>query len=257
MILYLFDIDGTLLLSGGAGSRALDRVFADLHGLEGAMDAIRPGGKTDPLILEEVFVTRLGRRPTAAEIEEILARYVPLLERELAESAGFHLMPAVVETLDFLSTAGAVLLGLATGNVRAAARAKLERADLWHRFALGGFGCDHRDRHRLVARAVERAAEHAPRPEQVVVVGDTPFDVSAAHACGATAIAVATGSVSRSELEATGADVVFDTLAELPAWHAVAAARGPALDAAAARGQALDAAAELEPAVPVDRGEPP
>ena len=247
MILYLFDIDGTLLLSGGAGSRALDRVFADLHGLAGAMDAVRPGGKTDPLILEEVFVTRLGRAPSQAEIDDILDRYVPLLERELADSAGFHLMPQVVETLDFLATADAVVLGLATGNVRAAARAKLERAGLWHRFALGGFGCDHRDRHRLVARAVERAAQHAAPPDQIVVVGDTPFDVSAAHACGATAIAVATGSVPRRELEAAGAEVVFDTLAELPAWHAAITGGTQALD------RAGEGAPASPPAGPGDR----
>ena len=221
-MLYLFDIDGTLLLSGGAGSRALDRVFADLHGIRGAMDHVWPGGKTDPIIIEEVFALHLGRPPTVAEYDEVIERYLPLLHAELARSEQFRLMPAVIETLDFLAGDGGVTLGLATGNVRAAAEAKLERAGLWPRFALGGYGCDHRDRERLVARAIERATElgGAPvDPRDVVVVGDTPFDIAAARACGARVVAVATGRPSREELAACEPDVLLDTLAELPAWH--------------------------------------
>lgn len=222
-MIYLFDIDGTLLLSGGGGSRALDRVFLDRFGLERAMELVKAGGKTDPIILEEIFTTRLNRAPVDEELAEILALYVPLLRAELAEAQAFRLMPSVVETLDYLAAlAPAVLLGIATGNVREAAQIKLERAGLWDRFRFGGFACDHRDRHRLVERAIERAHEVAGQevpPDQIVVVGDTPLDVAAARACGVRVVAVATGSVGRAELAACRPDAVFDTLAELPAWH--------------------------------------
>jgi phosphoglycolate phosphatase-like HAD superfamily hydrolase len=228
-VLYLFDIDGTLLLSGGAGARALEGAFATRFGLAGAMEGVQLGGKTDPNIVEEVFLARLGRPPTAAEIDEILDLYLPLLRAELAAASQFRLMPAVVEALDHLAGLPGVRIGLATGNIRAGAQAKLERAGLWNRFELGGFACDHRDRHRLVARAIERAG--AVPLDQVIVVGDTPFDVSAARACGARVIAVATGSVGRETLAACEPDAVFDTLAELPAWHAaqaqVARSSGP------------------------------
>lgn len=217
-MLYLFDIDGTLLLSGGAGARALERAFAARFGLEGAMAEIQLGGKTDPNIVEEVFTSRLGRWPADDEVAEILDLYVPLLRAELADAPRFRLMPSVVETLDHLAGLAGVRLGLATGNIRAGAQAKLERGGLWERFELGGFACDHRDRNRLVARAIERAGAIAP--DEVVVVGDTPLDVAAARACGVRVVAVATGSVARSTLAACEPDAVFDTLAELPAWHA-------------------------------------
>ncbi len=221
-MLYLFDIDGTLLLSGGAGARALEGAFAARFGLAGAMDGVQLGGKTDPNIVEEVFLARLGRSPTAAEIDEILDLYLPLLRAELAAASQFRLMPSVVEALDHLAGLPGVRIGLATGNIRAGAQAKLERAGIWDRFELGGFACDHRDRHRLVARAIERAG--AVPLDQVIVIGDTPFDVSAARACGARVIAVATGSVARDALAACEPDAVFDTLAELPAWHDQASA---------------------------------
>ncbi len=226
-MLYLFDIDGTLLLSGGGSSRAIDRVFRERFGLEQAMARIKPGGMTDPAILEEIFATRLGRAPTEAELEEVMGLYVPHLRAELArgDAPGFRLMPSVVEALDFLAgLRPAVILGLATGNVREAARIKLERAGLWPRFAIGGFGSDHRERPRLVALAIERACAHARLdtlpPERVVVVGDTPLDVAAARACGVRAVAVATGTATRADLASAGPDIVLDTLAELPAWHA-------------------------------------
>ena len=224
-VLYLFDIDGTLVLSGGAGARALDRAFHQRWGFTGAMAMIKPGGMTDPAILEQVFGAQLGRMPTAAELDEMIELYLPLLEAELSDAPGFRVMPSVVEALDYLSGHGtAIILGLATGNVREAARIKLERGGLWPRFALGGFGSDHRERPRLVERAIQRACVHAGvhafDPAQVVVVGDTPLDVHAARACGVRAVAVATGTATRADLVACAPDVVLDTLAELPAWHA-------------------------------------
>jgi len=221
-LLYLFDIDGTLLLSGGAGARALNRLFAERHRVDGAMDHVHPGGKTDPGIVVEIFLNTLGREPTVLEVEEILTDYVPLLREEVARAERFRLMPAVVETLDFLGQQEGVLLALATGNIRGGARAKLEHADLWSRFATGGFGDDASDRPGLVEQAIQRACSHAGQPiprDKIVVVGDTPLDVAAARACGVRVITVATGPADRASLEAANPDAVLDTLAELPAWH--------------------------------------
>lgn len=221
-MLYLFDIDGTLLLSGGAGTVALDRVFHELHGITRAMAGVVAAGNTDPLIIADIFERRLRRQPSPEEIARILDAYVPLLRQAIHRSEDYRLMPAVVETLDFLGADSGVCLGLATGNIRLAAQAKLDRAGLWERFAVGGFGDDSADRAVLVARAIERAREHAQvafAREDIVVVGDTPKDVRAARACGVRAIAVATGPVAGDALAAEDPDALFDTLAELPDWH--------------------------------------
>lgn len=223
-MLYLFDIDGTLLLTGGAGTVALETVFSTHYGITGAMRGVSPGGKTDALIIAEMFERGLGRAPTQEEVARVIEAYLPLLREAVAVSAAYRLMPAVHEALDFLAADSGVCLALATGNVRAAAQIKLDRAGLWHRFVVGGFGCDSADRAVLVARAIERAAEHtglARDRDEIVVVGDTPRDVHAARACGVRVLAVATGSASREELAAEQPDAVFDTLAELPAWHRV------------------------------------
>ena len=221
-MLYLFDIDGTLLLTGGAGVVALDQVFSTHYGLTQAMGGVNAGGKTDPLIIAEIFESHLGRQPTDEEIAHVLDAYVPLLRQAVLASTDYRLMPAVYETLDFLAADAAVCLALATGNIRLAAQVKLERAGLWERFVCGGFGCDSADRAALVARAIERACAHTSvsyAREEIIVVGDTPRDVHAARACGVRVLAVATGSVSREVLADERPDAVFDTLAELPEWH--------------------------------------
>jgi phosphoglycolate phosphatase len=223
-MLYLFDIDGTLLLSGGAGSRALDRAFEARHGVARASAGLDFAGKTDPMIVAEMFAAALGRPPEPDETEALLAAYLPVLAVEL-ETSAFRLMPSVVDALDFVAAQRGLIVGVATGNVRAAADAKLRRGGLDGRFAVGGYGCDHAERARLVGRAIERAESHAGRrfaPREVVVVGDTPLDVAAARACGARVVAVATGSCDRQTLAAAAPDAVLDTLAELPAWHATA-----------------------------------
>ncbi|MEM9488797.1 MAG: HAD hydrolase-like protein, partial [Myxococcota bacterium] len=211
-IVYLFDIDGTLLLTGGAGSEVLNRVFERRHNIRGAMDRVTASGKTDPIIIAEIFAYALNRQPTADESAAILDEYSAELGEALRRAPRFRLMPEVVSTLDFLAEQPAVTLGLATGNIRAAARAKVERAGLWQRFAFGGYGDDAADRSVLVLRAIERARahlDHAISAQRIVVVGDTPRDVRAARACATQVIAVATGHYDRAQLEATGADAVF------------------------------------------------
>lgn len=224
-MVYLFDIDGTLLLTGGAGTRALNRVFSEHHGVSEAMRHVRSAGKTDPRIVEEIFAAHLLRAPEPEELLAVIEAYLPYLADEVSRDSNFRIMPGAPEAVEHLAACGGVHLGLATGNVRRAAQIKLERAGLWHHFTFGGFGDDHADRALLVARAIERAngfAGDGVDPDQIVVVGDTPRDVLAARACNVRVICVPTGSYDRDALAAAGPDVILDTLWELPAWHASA-----------------------------------
>jgi phosphoglycolate phosphatase-like HAD superfamily hydrolase len=213
-MLCLFDIDGTLIGGDGSGRRAFDRACLEVMGLAGALDHVRLDGMTDPLILELVFAKHHGRRPTEREAQLILETYLRHLEAEVAAGL-YHIKPAVNETLDHLVMRRATI-GLATGNLEAGARIKLQRGQLWQRFAFGGYGSDAAERAELVrvgiARGQKLAGRSFPR-EEIFVIGDTPKDVAAAHAAGATAIGVATGSFSVDELRACGADAAFDTMA--------------------------------------------
>lgn len=208
MILYLFDIDGTLLSARGSGRGAFDAVMLAQHGVANASEGIRYGGKTDPGIIDEIFAARLGRAPTAGERAAFLDAYLPRLRDML--QGGVDVLPGVPEALAFLQ--GKATIGVATGNIREGAEAKLAAAGLGP-FAIGGYGCDSHLRAELVAKAIDRAGPH----DEVIVVGDTIHDISAARACGATVIAVATGADTADKL--AHADVVMQTLEELPTWH--------------------------------------
>jgi HAD superfamily hydrolase (TIGR01549 family) len=212
-MLVLFDIDGTLIRTGGAGLRALERAAAEL-GMERACAGIRLAGATDPIIVEEMFTRRQGRTPRAEETAALLARYLVFLEEEIAATTEYRVLRGVETSLDLLETRGAAV-GLATGNVERGAEIKLRRGSLWHRFAFGGYGSDAAERARLVAAAIAKAGR---KHDEVVVIGDTERDVAAAHACGARAIGVATGPCTTDDLAAAGADWVMATLDELPGW---------------------------------------
>jgi phosphoglycolate phosphatase-like HAD superfamily hydrolase len=213
-MLYLFDIDGTLISGDGAGRRAFERACREVLGVEGALVGLRLDGMTDPLILEHVFTTHLGRASTAAESRAVLETYVRHLAPEIATSA-YRVLDGVDEVLTFLELRGAAI-GLATGNLEAGARIKLERGDLWRRFAFGGYGSDAGDRGELVrigiTRGLARLDGRRLAREEIFVIGDTPRDVAAAHAAGAWAIGVATGSHDVDALRACGADAVYPTL---------------------------------------------
>jgi phosphoglycolate phosphatase len=211
LIVYLFDIDGTLLDAHGSGRAAFDAVMHAQHGVADASAGIRYGGKTDPAIVDEIFVARLGRPATADERSAFLAAYIPELVARLA----VRVLDGATESLAFLR--GRARLGIATGNIREGADAKLAAAGLAGWFELGGYGSDSHVRAELVGRAIDRARELGDVRE-VIVVGDTIHDIAAARACNATACAVATGSDPATALG--HADVVFASLRELPAWHA-------------------------------------
>lgn len=211
--MYLFDIDGTLISAHGAGRRAFERALRELHGLDQGLDGIQLDGKTDPLILDEAFAAAGRGVATAVERERVFAEYVRHLDGELTR-ARYRVLPGVERALQHLEARGAHL-GLQTGNLEAGARRKLEFGGLWHRFAFGGFGSDAAQRERLVALAIERGNARAGRAlsrEEVWVIGDTPRDVAAAHAAGARAVGVATGSYDCAALQAAGAEIVVETL---------------------------------------------
>ncbi|MFQ5881829.1 MAG: HAD family hydrolase [Candidatus Methylomirabilales bacterium] len=197
--LVLFDVDGTLILTGGAGIRAFERTFRELFRSQVVMEGIRVHGRTDREIIEDIFDNMLGRSPTPEEIQAICNRYVVHLQEEVRQSPGYRVMPGIPQLLEILSGRPDVRLGLATGNLEAAARIKLGRADLNRYFRFGGFGSDARDRTTVVQKAIERGRTLLGRPREsikVVVIGDTDLDIVSGREVGATTVAVATGGDS-------------------------------------------------------------
>jgi len=212
-VIYLFDIDGTLIAAHGAGRRAFEQALKDACGLEAGLSGIRLDGKTDPLILAEAFLAAGRAPPTDDDRARVFAAYLAHLDRELGSGA-YEVLPGVERALALLESRD-VHVGLQTGNLEAGARRKLERGNLWHRFAFGGYGSDAHDRETLVAVAIERGHTRAGRrvdPSDIWVIGDTPRDIAAAHAAGARAVGVATGSFDEAALSAAGADLVVPTL---------------------------------------------
>jgi phosphoglycolate phosphatase-like HAD superfamily hydrolase len=215
----LFDVDKTLVDSGGAGGRAMNLAFAQLFGIEQGFAGIDFSGRTDTGIFRDA--ARLhnldGHFPT------LLARfqqaYHSSLPSTLAQTQGY-VLPGVRELLAGLRTAPGAFLGLATGNFHEAARLKLEHFGLYDFFLAGGYADDSEDRAELVAMAIERLAEagggHGPR--EVYVIGDTPLDIAAAQANGARSLAVATGFFTAEQLKAAGAGLVFP---DFSSWQAV------------------------------------
>lgn len=218
---FLFDIDGTLLSTDGAGRRAMERAFERHTGRRDAC-AFPFAGMTDRAILRAGLEV-LGGAADEGAIDALLALYVAALEEELA-TAVCRVHPGVEAALDAVLTRASSAIGLGTGNVREGARLKLGRVGLFERFAFGGFGCDHERRDELLRCGAERGAAllGAPRSAcRVVVIGDTPKDVAAAQAIGAEAIAVATGPYGADALAACGATRVFAHLAEAGALDAL------------------------------------
>jgi phosphoglycolate phosphatase len=210
----LFDVDGTLIDTGGAGGRSWSRAFVEAFGVPGDIRRFSEVGMTDPVVARTTFRGTLERDPAQEEVARLMMTYLLHLPDEVAASAGYRVMPGVVELLRRLSTAGA-FLGLVTGNIEGAARIKIERGDLNRYFLFGGYGSDSADRPELTRSAVRRAETlhgHALDMDRVFVVGDTPRDIEAAKAAGAMGIGVATGEYELDRLKQAGADHVLATL---------------------------------------------
>lgn len=215
--LLLFDIDGTLILSGRAGLRALNRAFEEETGVADAFRGISAAGRTDGYLLREA-ARRAGIALTPALESRLEARYYTLLADEilLPGEGRKAIMPGVRPLVDALRTRDDAILALLTGNFRTSARIKLEHFDLWSPFRFGAFADDAADRNLLVPIALTRAREAGfePHTDRVIVIGDTPLDVECARAGGVRALGVATGSHSIEELREAGAYEVFADLSE-------------------------------------------
>lgn len=221
MHLLLFDVDATLVMTGGAGVRAMSQAFEDLFGVANGFDGIPMAGRTDPAIFADAL-RRIGRGLDEDVLERFRERYCERLVGQIERpAAGKTVMPGVSRLLQTLASRADVFLALLTGNFAQGARIKLEHFGLWRFFRCGAFGDDDAHRPALVPIARARAAANGAGPvpeERVLVVGDTPLDVACALAAGVRAVAVATGSYDRAALEASGAHVVFEDLRDQDAF---------------------------------------
>ena len=215
MTIVLLDIDGTLIRTGRAGSRAMNRAFEDLFGITGAFDGIEMAGRTDKWILDDA-AARASVDLSGANFDRFRDRYVSRLMETLREpSPGKGVLPGVRRLLETLDTRDDVFPALLTGNCEDGARIKLQHFDIWRFFRCGAYGDDVTDRNELFDLAVKRAeACGAPRVQaaDVVVVGDTVLDVACAKAAGARSVAVATGPCDIETLRKSGADIVVKDL---------------------------------------------
>jgi len=224
----LFDVDHTLLYTGGAGGLAMGRAFQQLHGVENAFRNIEATGRTDWSILKHGLQTHdlfNEADDFDATVMTFIDTYVEHLADTLREAPGGYIEPGIPELLDALAARDDVRLGLATGNFRRACLIKLEYYELDAHLSEGGFGEDAEARGEMVTRAIERVAHRSPasgpsangdsasQSSQIWIVGDTPRDVEAARSNGVRSLAVATGDSSVYELRAAGADVALKDLA--------------------------------------------
>lgn len=212
----LFDIDGTLLHTGGAGAIAWQRAFLELYEVEANIEEHTHAGMTDPEIAEIVFREVLGRDGSDVERAEAIGCYLGHLADAVAESEGYFVIEGIEELLIRLVEEG-ILLGVVTGNIEPAAHIKLARGDLNKYFAFGGYGSDSRSRTELTKKALERGAEISGSEldrDRTVAVGDTPRDVKAGHGAGIKVVGVATGSYSVEELKGAGADWALENVSD-------------------------------------------
>jgi phosphoglycolate phosphatase len=222
MYLILFDIDGTLALTGRAGMRAMNRACRDIVRDEDALSGVTFAGRTDWSILEDI-VRKYGRTLDRTLLDDLRRRYVEHLIEEIDRpgTGVKDVMPGIRELLEALQRRADVALALLTGNFVEGARIKLEYFDLWKYFPCGAFGGDSPDRNDLVPIAIDRARECGiadVRPADVLVVGDTPNDIECARVAGATPVAVATGGYSADQLREAGAKIVFKDLSDTDAF---------------------------------------
>lgn len=222
-LLILWDIDGTILHSGGAGAKALSTALRAVFGVSGSLAGIEFAGRTDPWIIRQIF-SRFGIEETQGNLASYVDGYIAALPGTLA-SSGASVLPGVLEILVRAAGHPAIAQGLLTGNLRRGAQAKLRFHGLWGHFPIGAFGDDSGVRNELGPHALRRARGHwgVDFPsERVWVVGDTPHDISCARAFGARVLAVATGGSNLSDLVAHKPDAVLEHLGDPAAfWRAI------------------------------------
>jgi phosphoglycolate phosphatase-like HAD superfamily hydrolase len=217
--LILWDIDGTLIVSGRAGIFALAKAFQKIYGREPDFTKLDVSGRTDQWIARQVLEQQ-GLPATLENIHAYLEAYLELLQGELGTRPG-RVLPGIVELLEKFKHNPGVAQGLLTGNLQRGARIKLEHYKVWHYFAFGAFGDDSPLRNELGPHAVRRAREkHATEfaPENIFVIGDTPHDIECGKAIGAKTIGVATGSFSVADLQQHQPTAVFPDFSDAAAF---------------------------------------
>lgn len=216
--LILFDIDGTLLLSGRAGLRAMTRAFELTFGITEGFTGESFGGRTDSYLVSKALA-QAGLADNEENHHRFRDTYLPLLAEEIQHPGQGHkgLMPGARELLEALDAHHHLHLALLTGNYRDAAEIKLQHFEIWEFFEWGAFSDDAADRNALVPIARSRAETYDIPPEaieRVIVIGDTPHDIECARVSGARCIAVATGGYSMAQLKEAGADEVLPDLSD-------------------------------------------
>ena len=212
MKLFLFDLDGTLVTTGGAGLRALDKAFFDLFGVKNTMKEMNPSGKTDPAIFREMANRFLKRELTNDEATALAETYLTLLEKEMEVSTKRSPLAGVVEFLDHLSDRVDILCALGTGNLERGARIKLAPMNLNPYFSIGGFGSDAEERAEVLRFGHRRAEQKIGRSlvaDDIYVIGDTTLDIAAARKAGFRAVGVASGNVPYDALAAAKPDYLW------------------------------------------------
>jgi len=212
-LLVLFDVDETLVHTGGAGARSWRSAFQALYGIPADIGQHTSAGETDPEVAAETFRGVLHRDPTPDELSRLYARYLLALAEDIWTSPEYRVLPGAEQILVRLEEAG-VMLGLVSGAMEGAARTKLLPANLNRFFVFGAYGSDSPDRAELTTLAIDKAARLHGRltPDQVFVVGDTPLDVEAARTAGAVSVGVASGKYTTKELLAAHGDHVLGSL---------------------------------------------
>jgi phosphoglycolate phosphatase len=215
-VAILFDIDGTLITTGGAGAASWKLAFDELYGIPADIGEFTDAGLTDPDVGRKTFEGVLKREPERKEFTRLLERRLHYLHTTVEESDGYKVLPGVEELLPKLIEDG-YLLGLVTGNVEAAAHVKLHRARLNRFFSFGGYGSDASDRGELTKIALKRGSlvyGEEVTAAQALVVGDTPHDVEGAHAAGIECVGVGAYHFTADQLREAGADYAIDSLAD-------------------------------------------
>lgn len=216
LLAVLFDVDETLVHTGGSGARSWAWAFEKLHGVTADIGKYSEPGQTDTQVARETFAGVLGREPNHEELGRLYAAYLWHLAEDIWTAKNYRVIDGVENTLRQMAEAG-VIVGLVSGAMEGAARVKVGPGKLGRHFIFGAYGSDSADRGEVTRVAVAKAGHLHGRKltrAEVCVVGDTPLDIQAAHAADATGVGVATGKYSVEELRAANADYVLGSLAE-------------------------------------------